>query len=201
MDHKTVFLWSLVVHHKGPQENFLWFLVEFFQGHPHIKSFCQVAFPSAILIYAWSRWHTLDKNIQSTTLGNASPLTLMQLQHRSLHPWSCQPESITVNAKTQQICPTWWYILVYCIVYMSACKCVKRPHIFQCIVQSYLRWLEDSDCDPKCQLCKEDLKDHPCVRLTCYRKYIKYKNLVFTVLMLSVSAGCNVVSMLEETLL
>ncbi|KAF0301436.1 Zinc finger protein-like 1 [Amphibalanus amphitrite] len=74
---------------------------------------------------------------------------------------------------------------------MGLCKCSKRKVTNQfcfehrvnvceycmvnnhpkCIVQSYLKWLEDSDCDPKCPLCKEDLKDHHCVRLTCYHVF------------------------------
>ncbi|XP_037089967.1 zinc finger protein-like 1 homolog [Pollicipes pollicipes] len=74
---------------------------------------------------------------------------------------------------------------------MGLCKCSKRKVTNQfcfehrvnvcefcmvnshpkCIVQSYLHWLQDSDCDPRCQLCKADLKDHPCVRLTCYHVF------------------------------
>jgi hypothetical protein len=41
----------------------------------------------------------------------------------------------------------------------------------QCIVQSYLQWLQDSDYDPSCRLCGKNLADDAnkqCVRLTCY---------------------------------
>lgn len=43
--------------------------------------------------------------------------------------------------------------------------------VFQCIVQSYLQWLQDSDYDPTCRLCSSPLTDDKqgdCVRLLCY---------------------------------
>ena len=46
--------------------------------------------------------------------------------------------------------------------------------IFQCIVQSYLQWLQDSDYSPDCTLCSRSLSDDgcgECVRLTCYGRY------------------------------
>lgn len=43
--------------------------------------------------------------------------------------------------------------------------------VFQCIVQSYLQWLQDSDYNPICELCTKDLSQEDCIRLTCYRKY------------------------------
>lgn len=46
---------------------------------------------------------------------------------------------------------------------------------FQCIVQSYLQWLKDSDYDASCKFCGNPLQDEnadqDCVRLICYRKY------------------------------
>lgn len=42
----------------------------------------------------------------------------------------------------------------------------------QCIVQSYLQWLKDSDYDSSCTLCKDSLDKDECVRLICYRKFI-----------------------------
>ena len=38
----------------------------------------------------------------------------------------------------------------------------------QCVVQSYLAWLQDSDYSPACKFCGRDLKDDACVRLACY---------------------------------
>jgi len=49
-------------------------------------------------------------------------------------------------------------------------KCVC---LFQCVVQSYLQWLQDSDYDPTCRLCGKNLADDgcgKCVRLQCYGK-------------------------------
>ena len=42
--------------------------------------------------------------------------------------------------------------------------------LFQCVVQSYLQWLQDSDYNPNCSLCDQDLAEESCVRLICYRK-------------------------------
>ena len=45
-------------------------------------------------------------------------------------------------------------------------------HVFlQCIVQSYLQWLQDSDWNPICTLCSENLRDGDCIRLICYHVY------------------------------
>ncbi|XP_064622647.1 uncharacterized protein LOC135484881 [Lineus longissimus] len=74
---------------------------------------------------------------------------------------------------------------------MGLCKCPKKKvtHLFcfehrvnvcerclvanhpKCIVQSYLRWLQDSDYKPVCQLCSGRLDNEEqseCVRLLCY---------------------------------
>ena len=45
----------------------------------------------------------------------------------------------------------------------------------QCIVQSYLQWLQDSDYDPNCRLCGKSLGEESsgeCSRLTCYGKVL-----------------------------
>lgn len=38
----------------------------------------------------------------------------------------------------------------------------------RCIVQSYVQWLQDSDYNPICLLCKDLLKEQPTIRLACY---------------------------------
>nr|BAJ96624.1 predicted protein [Hordeum vulgare subsp. vulgare] len=70
---------------------------------------------------------------------------------------------------------------------MGLCKCPKRKvtNLFcfehdvnvceyclvsdheRCIVQSYVQWLQDSDYNPICILCRNLLKDEPTVRLVC----------------------------------
>lgn len=74
---------------------------------------------------------------------------------------------------------------------MGLCKCPKRKVTNQfcyehrvnvceycmvtnhpkCIVQSYLQWLQDSDYNPTCELCRKDLAAENCIRLTCYHVY------------------------------
>ena len=44
----------------------------------------------------------------------------------------------------------------------------------KCIVQSYVQWLQDSDYNPICILCKNLLKDEPTIRLICYGYYYFY---------------------------
>lgn len=71
---------------------------------------------------------------------------------------------------------------------MGLCKCAKRKvtNLFcfehdvnvcedclvadheRCIVQSYVQWLQDSDYNPICLLCKDLLKEQPTIRLACY---------------------------------
>ena len=38
----------------------------------------------------------------------------------------------------------------------------------QCIVQSYLQWLQDSDYNPNCRLCNIPLANRETTRLVCY---------------------------------
>lgn len=42
----------------------------------------------------------------------------------------------------------------------------------QCIVQSYLQWLQDSDYNPNCSLCNDPLIAQDTVRLVCYGEII-----------------------------
>jgi len=44
----------------------------------------------------------------------------------------------------------------------------KHP---KCVVQSYLQWLQDSDYNPNCSFCDQELQDEPCVRLVCYHVF------------------------------
>ncbi|OXU19471.1 hypothetical protein TSAR_003135 [Trichomalopsis sarcophagae] len=74
---------------------------------------------------------------------------------------------------------------------MGLCKCPKRKVTNQfcfehrvnvcencmvtnhpkCVIQSYLQWLQDSDCNPICTFCQESLSSRDCCRLTCYHVY------------------------------
>lgn len=51
---------------------------------------------------------------------------------------------------------------------VNVCEhCIVADHT-KCIVQSYLQWLNDSEYNPKCALCKNPLEEQPCTRLVCY---------------------------------
>lgn len=41
----------------------------------------------------------------------------------------------------------------------------------KCIIQSYLQWLQDSDYNPICELCMNELNTEDCIRLTCYHVF------------------------------
>jgi len=54
---------------------------------------------------------------------------------------------------------------------VNVCEhCMVKKHP-KCVVQSYLQWLQDSDYDPNCSLCHQDLAEEPCVRLVCYHLF------------------------------
>ena len=48
------------------------------------------------------------------------------------------------------------------------CMIKKHPN---CVVQSYLQWLQDSDYNPNCILCDQDLSEENCARLNCYHLF------------------------------
>lgn len=51
------------------------------------------------------------------------------------------------------------------IIYCVPCFCFT-----QCIVKSYLNWLQDSDYNPVCTLCNGSLAEGDVVRLICFGK-------------------------------
>ncbi|XP_063684867.1 zinc finger protein-like 1 [Bolinopsis microptera] len=52
-------------------------------------------------------------------------------------------------------------------------SCLLSNHA-QCIVQTYLKWLQDSEYVPQCRLCNTLLNEHPTVRLSCLHVYHKH---------------------------
>jgi hypothetical protein len=55
----------------------------------------------------------------------------------------------------------------FCQIYMY----IKKNSCLQCVVQSYLQWLQDSDYNANCPFCDQELTEETCVRLVCYRKF------------------------------
>nr|BAN21232.1 zinc finger protein-like 1 homolog [Riptortus pedestris] len=54
---------------------------------------------------------------------------------------------------------------------VNVCEyCVVQNHP-KCVVQSYLLWLQDSDYSPECVLCKKNLSEDECARLSCYHVF------------------------------
>ena len=76
--------------------------------------------------------------------------------------------------------------------------CYLSTFVFQCVVQSYLQWLQDSDYNPCCEFCQRDLGDDQCVRLMCYRElmlkvsvsYLIINNIKMKILIISVNTPC-----------
>lgn len=69
-------------------------------------------------------------------------------------------------------CPKKKVTNLFCFEHtVNVCEhCLVANHS-RCVVQSYLRWLQDSDYDPTCRLCGKNLSDEscgPCVRLVCH---------------------------------
>lgn len=54
---------------------------------------------------------------------------------------------------------------------VNVCEhCMVKKHP-KCVVQSYLQWLQDSDYNPNCLLCDQDLSEENCARLKCYHVF------------------------------
>ncbi|XP_042895251.1 zinc finger protein-like 1 homolog [Parasteatoda tepidariorum] len=54
---------------------------------------------------------------------------------------------------------------------VNVCEhCMVTNHS-KCVVQSYLQWLQDSDYNPNCSICKTELAEGDCIRLTCYHVF------------------------------
>lgn len=65
-----------------------------------------------------------------------------------------------------------YHMMCICANLVTWCEHIKILY-FQCIVQSYLQWLQDSDYNPNCALCNNPLTAQDTVRLVCYGKIIK----------------------------
>ncbi|KAJ6654172.1 hypothetical protein lerEdw1_007269 [Lerista edwardsae] len=66
-------------------------------------------------------------------------------------------------------CPKRKVTNLFCFEHrVNVCEnCIVANHA-KCIVQSYLQWLQDSDYNPNCRLCKTLLSTKETVRLVCY---------------------------------
>jgi len=70
-------------------------------------------------------------------------------------------------------CPKRKVTNLFCFEHrVNVCEhCLVKKHP-KCVVQSYLAWLQDSDYDPNCPLCGQDLTNgDQCVRLVCYHVF------------------------------
>lgn len=65
-------------------------------------------------------------------------------------------------------CPLKKVTNLFCFEHrVNVCEsCLVQGHS-QCVVQTYLKWLQDSDYQPDCQLCQKPLTEAPTVRLLC----------------------------------
>jgi len=69
-------------------------------------------------------------------------------------------------------CPKRKVTNLFCFEHrVNVCEhCIVKKHP-KCVVQSYLAWLQDSDYNPNCPLCDQDLNQGQCVRLVCYHLF------------------------------
>jgi len=65
-------------------------------------------------------------------------------------------------------CPLKKVTNLFCFEHrVNVCEnCLVQGHN-QCVVQTYLKWLQDSDYQPDCQLCQKPLIEAPTIRLLC----------------------------------
>ncbi|KAK7024358.1 Zinc finger protein-like 1 [Halocaridina rubra] len=66
-------------------------------------------------------------------------------------------------------CPKRTVTIQFCYVHrVNVCEhCIVNDHP-TCIVQSYLKWLDDSDYNPVCRICNDQFGTADCIRLVCY---------------------------------
>ena len=66
-------------------------------------------------------------------------------------------------------CPKKKVTNLFCFVHkINVCEhCMVEQHP-KCVVQTYLKWLEDSDFDPLCVFCGQTLEEGDVIRLTCF---------------------------------
>ncbi|KAF6203634.1 hypothetical protein GE061_001966 [Apolygus lucorum] len=69
-------------------------------------------------------------------------------------------------------CPRKVVTTLFCYEHrVNVCEyCMVTSHS-SCIIQSYYRWLHDTDYDPKCPLCETELSFQECIRLMCYHVF------------------------------
>ncbi|XP_014249483.1 zinc finger protein-like 1 [Cimex lectularius] len=69
-------------------------------------------------------------------------------------------------------CPKRKVTTLFCFEHaVNVCEhCIVVNHP-KCIIQSYIRWLHDSEYKPNCGLCNGPLESEECVRLICYHVY------------------------------
>lgn len=65
-------------------------------------------------------------------------------------------------------CPKKEFTSLFCYKHrVNVCQhCMVSRHS-DCVIRSYLKWLEDCSYDPNCSLCSRDLEEFECVRLVC----------------------------------
>ncbi|KAF6216785.1 hypothetical protein GE061_001135 [Apolygus lucorum] len=69
-------------------------------------------------------------------------------------------------------CPKKVVTTLFCYEHrVNVCqRCLATNHP-QCVVQSYLEWLKDSDYDPTCKFCAKPFANKECLRLICLHLY------------------------------
>lgn len=66
-------------------------------------------------------------------------------------------------------CPRRRVTPLFCFEHrVNVCESCMLSNHPKCVVQSYLRWLQDSDYEPNCPLCNRELRAGDTVRLVCY---------------------------------
>ena len=72
-------------------------------------------------------------------------------------------------------CPLKKVTNLFCFEHrVNVCESCLLSNHSQCIVQTYLKWLQDSEYTPHCRLCDTALADHTTVRLLCLHVFHKH---------------------------
>lgn len=101
--------------------------------------------------------------------------------YRIVLSWSCLYNNIIYNVAlylhSSHIYRAQFHsqLVNFCVViilHFIVIICAFLLVALQCIVQSYLQWLQDSDYNPNCSLCNDPLTAQDTVRLVCYGEIV-----------------------------
>lgn len=119
-------------------------------NHPRVSWLSKIHFESLLMSISFENEHYLKIN---------------ELHQFNLIKESTFPKYFALFGWYQLGCIFHTFFLLYC---PQLWLILNNIFVIQCIVKSYLHWLQDSDYNPVCTLCNGSLAEGDVIRLVCY---------------------------------